>query len=200
MDPSTSNPSECVEPRSTFACRLNQNLLPNVLSDLADKFESHLSRNVTSASNRSIFMDRRFPLYPLWLTFSPSPSDHADRRATFDPDHFRRTTLTRVLACNVTLQLTNRLLLPRDNPLHEIADGNHSNDHSIGDHRQVTTTMFCHHGHTFVYSMFLRHMNHRTSHDLSHRSVRGSLSLQDHLSSVIALRHDADESVLGENH
>ena len=102
-----------------------------------------------------------------------------------DRDPAWRTHLSRVLARNVIRELTDGVLLVRDDPLHLIANGKHAHDLSRVHDREMANASSGHDSHTFI-DLFLRsHEDYRARHDVANCRGLRSPPLEDHFASVI---------------
>ena len=91
------------------------------------------------------------------------------------------------------MQMMNFFFLAADDPVHQIADREDTDDGLLAHHRQMSDPAVGHQTHTIVDTLIESRNDRRAGHDLAHGSFARSLALQDHLPCVIALGEDAAE-------
>src|SRR5215813_8637267 len=92
-----------------------------------------------------------------------------------------------IFSGDITLQLLNRLFLPGDDPLHEIADGQHTLDALTLHDRQVANTTGGHYGHALVDRLLWSHKNNRAAHDLLDQSLFRRPPLEYDFTGIVTL-------------
>src|SRR5580692_2288413 len=93
--------------------------------------------------------------------------------------------LRRVLARDVVRELADGVLLVRDDPLHQIANGKYAHHLSRVHDGKMTNASSSHDSHTFI-DLFLRsHEDYRARHDVANRRGLRRPPLEDHFASVI---------------
>src|SRR5216683_6725533 len=94
---------------------------------------------------------------------------------------------------DVVLQVLDRFFLLRDNPLHQVTDGDNSKHLLALHNREMTYAVSGHDIHARVHGLLRGHENHWAGHDLLDQGRPRRSSLEDDLPGVIALRDDAHE-------
>src|SRR5216684_2624506 len=92
---------------------------------------------------------------------------------------------------DVVLQVLDRFFLLRDNPLHQVTDGDNSKHLLALHNREMTYAVSGHDIHARVHGLLRGHENHWAGHDLLDQGRPRRSSLEDDLPGVIALRDDA---------
>jgi hypothetical protein len=105
--------------------------------------------------------------------------------------------LRRVFAFDVVRELTDGVLLVRDDPFHHIANGKYAHDLSTVHDGKMANASSGHDRHTFI-DLFLRiYEDYRARHDVANRRGLGRPPLEDHFASVITFGDDSDQRSCG---
>src|ERR1700676_3356789 len=80
--------------------------------------------------------------------------------------------LSRIPSCDVAFQLLNLVRLTGDNPLHQVAQGNHTHHGVIlSHHRKMAETVLGHDRHAVVHGVSWSHENDWRRHDFADLSL-----------------------------
>src|SRR5712692_489620 len=92
-----------------------------------------------------------------------------------------------VLPRDVVLQLLDGLFLLGDDPLHQVANRDHSHYMLAFHDRQMAYAVVGHDGHALIHGVLRSYVDHRARHDLLYLGFLRGSALEDDLASVIAL-------------
>ncbi len=86
-----------------------------------------------------------------------------------------------------------------EDPVHQIADGNHAGEPLPIQYWKMTDAMVRDDLHAFADGMLERDRDHRRTHDLGDGGFLGRAPLQDHFARIVALRDDAYDLAIEEH-
>src|SRR5579863_3277422 len=89
--------------------------------------------------------------------------------------------------------MPDRLLLLGEDPVHQVADGNHPDDPVAFDHGEMADASIGHNAHALLDRMRWGYGDDVAGHDVRNGGVLGMAALENDLAGVIALRDDANK-------
>jgi len=101
---------------------------------------------------------------------------------------------------DIRLQLVDRVGLGRDDPVHQVANGNNAEDAVPVQHREMANPVFGHQPHAILDRVGGRDRNNLIGKDFANGRLFGGLSFERDFTGVIAFRHDSNELALVNDH
>jgi hypothetical protein len=98
--------------------------------------------------------------------------------------------LARISSGNVIVQVTNRLVLRRDDPVHQVADGKHSDDAVALQNREMSDPPRSDNAHALVNAMVRCDEERGSGHDFADKRFAGLPALENDLAGVVSLGND----------
>ena len=91
-------------------------------------------------------------------------------------------------------EMADGILLLGDDPIHEVADGDHPDYLAVIKNGQVPEAALGDDAHAFADGVIGEDSDHRAGHDFRHCGVFGRAALKDDFAGIIALGNDAEQS------
>src|ERR1700733_11570721 len=96
-------------------------------------------------------------------------------------------------AADVGLQMPDRRLLLRDDPVHEVADRDDADHDAVFHHGKMPYAVIRDRAHAIAYRVSQGDEDHGAAHDFGDGRLLRQLALENYLAGIIALRDDAEQ-------